>query len=72
MTRVLRGLCLEHGKGKALDLEFLLNQIGSIFKPEEEVQEDDSLQAARLAQVRQIQFELGSVLAHDRNGPKKS
>ncbi len=44
---------VEYSKGKWLDLEFLLNRIGSIFKPiEEEAQKDESLQAALKAQTR--------------------
>ncbi len=46
---------VENSKGKKLDLELLLNIIGSVSKPiEEETPEDESLQAALTAQVCQI------------------
>ncbi len=38
---------VEHSKGKSLDLELLLNRIGSIFKPiEEEAPDDETLQSS--------------------------
>ena len=33
MMRILNEECVEHSKGKKLDLELLLNRIGSDFKP---------------------------------------
>ena len=61
------------GDGKTLDLELLLNQIGGIFKPDEEASEDDdTLQAAISAQVRKTNFEHRGAIANDRTGPKKS
>jgi hypothetical protein len=36
MTRILNEERVEYSKGKSLDLELLLNRIGSIFKPIEE------------------------------------
>ena len=40
-------------KGKKLDIELLINIIGSVFKPiEDETPEDESLQAALTTQVR--------------------
>ena len=41
MIRVLHAAHVESGNGKILDLEFLLNQIGGAFKPDEEAPEDD-------------------------------
>jgi hypothetical protein len=53
MMRILNKEHVEYSKGKSLDLELLLDRIGSIFKPiEEEAQEDESLQAALTAQIR--------------------
>ena len=47
MIRILHTARVEAGDGKDLDLELLLNQIGGIFKPDEEATEnDESLQAA--------------------------
>ena len=52
MIRILDEKRVEYSKGKSLDLELLLNRIGSIFKPiEEEAPEDESLQAALTAQI---------------------
>jgi hypothetical protein len=45
--RVLHAARVESGNGKVLDLELLLNQVGVIFKSNEEGQEEDiTLQAA--------------------------
>ncbi len=41
MIRALHAARVESGKGETLDLEVLLNQIGGIFKPDEEALEDD-------------------------------
>ena len=44
---------VEYSKGKLPDLEQLLNKIWSIFKLiEDEVQEDETLQAAVTAQIQ--------------------
>ncbi len=52
----------------------LFNQIGSIFKPNEEAQEEvESLQAALSAQVRKNNFEhRGAAVHHDSSVPKKN
>ena len=64
---------VEYSKRKKLDLELLLNRIGSVFKPnEKEAQEDDSLQAALSAQVHKNNFEHRGALGKDRGGPKQS
>ena len=41
MIRILHAARVEAGAGKDLDLELLLNQIGGIFKPDEEAKEND-------------------------------
>ncbi len=38
MIRTLHAARVESGSGKILDLELLLNQVGGIFKPEDEGQ----------------------------------
>jgi hypothetical protein len=64
---------VESGNGKILDLELLLNQIGGIFKPDEEVPEnDDSLQTALSAQVHKMNCENRGAVACDCNGHKKN
>ena len=56
-----------------MDLGLLLNQIGDIFKPDEEATEnDESLQAALSAQVRRSNYVNRGMAAHDRNVPKKN
>ena len=53
MMRILNDERVEYSKGKALELELLLNRIGSVFKPvEDETPDEESLQAALSAQVR--------------------
>ncbi len=53
MMLILNEERVEYSKGKKLDLELVLNRIGCIFKPvEEEALEDESLQAALMAQIR--------------------
>ncbi len=48
-------------------------QIGIIFKADEEAQEDDSLQAALVAQVRQVKYqELIGAFLNDCNRSNKS
>jgi hypothetical protein len=57
MMRILNEERVEYSKGKTLDLELLLNRIGSIFKPiEEEAQEDEALQAALTAQICKSEY----------------
>ncbi len=57
MIRILNEKRVEYSKGKKLDLEWLLNRIGSISQPiEGETPEDESLQAALMAQVRQNEY----------------
>ncbi len=47
MIRILHAARVKSGNGKVLDLELLLNQVGVIFKPDEEGPEEDvTLQAA--------------------------
>jgi hypothetical protein len=41
MIRILHAARVESGNGKKLDLELLLNQVGGIFKLNEEVTEED-------------------------------
>ncbi len=59
MMLILNEERVEYSKGKWLDLELLLNRIGSIFKPiqvGEEAQEDESLQAALTAQICKSEY----------------
>ncbi len=52
MTGILNDERVEYNNGKKLDLEVLLNRIYIVFNPiEKKAPEDDSLQAALLAQV---------------------
>ena len=70
MIRILNDERLEYSKGKALDLELLLNRIGGVFKPiEDETPEDESLQAALSAQIRKNEYR--GTQGKDR-GPKQS
>jgi hypothetical protein len=71
MIRILNEERVEYSKGKWLDLEFLLNRLGSIFKPIEDEapgQEDESLQAAHTAQIRKSEYR--GVQAKNRSCPK--
>jgi hypothetical protein len=71
MMRILNDERVEYSKGKVLDLELLLNRIGSVFKPiEDETQEDESLQAALSAQVRKNVYK--GTQGRDRGGPKQN
>ena len=71
MMRMLNAEHVEYSKGKKLDLELLLNRIGSVFKPiEDETPEDGSQQAALTAQVRKNEY-MG-MQGKDRGGPKQS
>ena len=71
MTRVLHDYKTANGTSGSSDLEKLFNQLGSIFKPEVESTEDDSLQAAMMAhaktQPRPVHQDKGNY-----TGPKKS
>jgi hypothetical protein len=69
MIRILHAARLESGNGKMLDLELLLNQVGGIFKPDEE--KDVTLQAALLAQVCRPDYEKQWAAVQDRTVQKK-
>ena len=57
MIRVLHAARVEAGNGKDLDMEILLNQVGGIFKAEEETaNNEDSLQAALSANVQRQNY----------------
>ena len=65
MIRKLHAARVESGNGKSLDFELLLNQIGGIFKPNEEAPEnDESFQAVMSAQVRNTNYENKSAAAY--------
>ncbi len=70
MTRVLHDHKTAYETNGRIDLEKLFNQMGSIFKPEVESMEDDSLQAAMMAhakmQPRPVHQDTGNYM-----GPKK-
>jgi hypothetical protein len=70
LTRVLHEYKTAYETNGHIDLEKLFNQLGSIFKPEVESTEDDSLQAAMMAhakmQLRPVQQDKGNYA-----GPKK-
>ena len=70
MTRVLHDYKTAHEINGSIDLERLFNQLGSIFKLEMESPEDDSLQAAMMAQAR-IQPKPGHQDTGNYTGPKK-
>ena len=73
MIRVLHTARAESGNGKTLDLELWLNQIGGIFKQDEEAPEDDdSLQAALSAKICKKNYENRGTAAYARNGLKKN
>jgi hypothetical protein len=56
-----------------MDLELLLNQVGGIFKPDEDGQEKDiTLQAALSAQVRKTNYENCGAVMQERPVPKKN
>ena len=58
MIRTLHAARVESGSGKILDLEILLNQVGGIFKSEDEGLDDDTtLQAALSAQASKPIYE---------------
>jgi hypothetical protein len=52
MTRVLHDYKTAYETNCSIYLEALFNQLGSIFKPEVESPDDDSFQAAMMAQAR--------------------
>ena len=71
MMRILNDEQVEYSKGKELDLELLLNRIGSVFKPiEEDTPEEESLQAALTAQVRKNEYR--GTPGRDQGSPKQS
>ena len=73
MIRVLHAARVEAGNGQDLDMEILLNQVGGIFKAEEETaNNEDSLQAALSANVQRQNYANRGMAAQDRRGPKKS
>ena len=73
MIRVLHAARVEADNGKDLDMEILLNLIGGIFKPEDEAAGDEeSLQAAQSAQVRNPTYENRGMAVHDSKAPKKN
>ncbi len=71
MTRVLHDYKTAYETNGSIDLGKLFNQLGSIFKPEVESTEDDSLQAVMMAhaktQPRPVHQDKGNY-----TGPKKS
>ena len=71
MMRILNDERVEDSKGKELDLELLLNRIGSVFKPiEDDTPEEESLQAALSWQGRKNEYR--GTQGKDRGGPKQS
>jgi hypothetical protein len=52
MARVLYDYKTAYATNGSIDLEKLFNKLGSVFKLEVEAPEDDSLQAAMMAQAR--------------------
>ena len=73
MIRIVLAARVDSSNGETLDLELLLNQIGGMFKPDDEATEnDESLQAALSAQVCKANYENRGAAVYDRNVPKKS
>ncbi len=73
MIRILHAARVESGNKKKLDLELLLNQVGGIFKPDEEATEEDgNLQAALSDQVRKPSYKNRGAAAQGRTVPKKT
>ena len=71
MMQILNDERVEYSKGKVLDLELLLNRIGSVFKPvEDDTLDEESLQAALSAQVRKNEYKC--MQGKDRGGPKQN
>ena len=71
MMWILNDERVEYSKSKTLDLELLLNRISRVFKPiEDEIPEDESLQAALSAQVRKNKYR--GRRGKDLGGPKQS
>ncbi len=52
MTKVLHAYKTAYGTNGSIDLEKLFNRLGTVFKPEVESPEDDSLHTAMKAQAR--------------------
>ncbi len=70
MIRILHAARVEAGNEKDLDMEILLNQVGGIFKAEEEAtSNEDSLQAALSANVQRANYANRGMAAQDRKGP---
>ena len=75
MIRIVHAARVDAGNGRDLDMEILLNQVGGIFKPDEEAaSNEDSLQAALSANVQRSNFANRGMAAQDRKGqvPKKN
>ena len=75
MIRILHAARVDAGNGRDLDMDILLNQVGGIFKPEEEAASNgESLQAALSANVQRSNFANRGMAAQDRKGqvPKKN
>ncbi len=73
MIQILHSARVESCDGKILDLEMLLNQVGGIFKPEDESLDDDTtLQAALSAQVHKTNYENRGAAMQDRPVPKRN
>ena len=72
MIRVLHAARVEAGNGKDLDMEILLNQVGRIFNAEDEAaSNEDSLQAARSANVQRQIFANRCMTVQDRKGAEE-
>lgn len=67
VTRILHAERVDYNKGKTLDLEFLLNQIGSVFKLKKEFRTTIPYNP-----VCKTQFKHRVSLVNDRNCPKRS
>ena len=73
MIRVLHAARVEAGNGKDLDMEILLNQVGGIFKAEDEAaSHEDSLQAALSDNVQRQNYANRGMAVQDRKGQKKN
>ncbi len=72
MIQILHAARVESGIGKVLDLALLLNQVGGIFEPDEDGQEEDViLQEALCAQVCKTNYENRGAVLQERTVPKK-
>jgi hypothetical protein len=73
IIRILHFASVKSGNGQNVDLELLLHQLGGIFKPEDDNQEEDStLQAALSTQVRKMNFENLGAAIQDRSEPRRN